>query len=97
MRRISGGKPIDKRAFICPQCGKLCMLRPLDHCVSKETQEFKTRDGSSVSLLVDTCDKCLGKNYRRYFEPTKSDIRHVLKAMNDEAKSSSDVSLEELL
>jgi hypothetical protein len=73
------------------------MTRPLAHVVSQEKQEFKTRDGKTVSLFTDTCDNCVGKNYRLYFEPTKSDIRKVLKAMNDEAQASPDVSLEELL
>lgn len=89
--------PVDKRMMVCPQCGKQRMSRPLGHVVSQEKQEFKTRDGSSVSLLIDTCDNCVGRNYRQYFEPTRSDIRKVLKAMNDEAQASPDVSLEELL
>lgn len=97
MRRLGGGTPIDKKVFTCPQCSRARMTRPLDHCVSKETQEFKTRDGSSVSLFTDTCEKCIGKNYRQFFEPTKADIRKVLKAMNDEATVSGDTSLEELL
>jgi len=90
-------KPVDMKIFTCPQCGKDRVSRPLGHIISQEKQEFKTRDGSSVSLFIDTCDNCVGKNYRQYFEPTKSDIRKVLKAMNDEVKPSSDVSLEELL
>lgn len=95
MRRINQ-KPPDMKMVSCPQCGK-GMSRPLGHVVSQETQEFKTRDGGSVSLPTDTCQKCIGKNYRQYFEPTRSDVRKVLKAMNDEAKAPSDVSLEELL
>lgn len=97
MRRFGGGPLIDKKIFACPQCGKPRMSRPLDHKVIQEKQEFKTRDGSSVSLFVDTCDGCIGRNYRKYFEPTKTDIRKVLKAMNDDATASGDVSLEELL
>lgn len=96
MKRFGGGKPIDKKVFSCPQCGH-DMTRLLTHIVSQDKQEFKTRDGSSISLFVDTCEKCVSRNYRKYFEPTKSDIRKVLKAMNDEAKTSTDVSLEELL
>jgi hypothetical protein len=97
MRRFGGGPPINKKVFTCPQCGKHRMSRPMNHCVSKETQEFKTRDGSTVSLFLDTCDNCVAKNYRDHFEPTKSDVRKVLKAMNEEATASGDVSLEELL
>lgn len=96
MRRINQ-KPIDKKIFTCPQCDRARMSRPMDHCVSQETQEFKTRDGTTVSLFVDTCEACVARNYRRFFEPTRSDIRKVLKAMKDEAQASPDVSLEELL
>lgn len=73
------------------------MSRPIDHVVLKTQTEFKTRYGTSVTLFTDTCDTCISKNYRQYFEPTKSDVRKVLKAMNDEAPASNDVSLEELL
>ena len=90
-------KPTDKRLFNCPQCGKQRLVRPVDHCVSKDTQEFKKRDGTSISLLVDICVPCTQKNYHTYFEPTRTDIRKVLKAMSDEAEASPDVSLEELL
>jgi len=95
MKRYSP-KPVDKKVFACPQCNKPRLVRPLTHVVSKEMQEFKTRDGSSISLMVDICEHCVAKNYREHFEPTRTDIRKVLKAMNDEAKPS-DVSLEELL
>jgi hypothetical protein len=96
MKRFSP-KPVDKRAFSCPQCSKQRLIRPIGHVVSNETQEFKKRDGSSVALMVDICDPCIAKNYRDYFEPTRTDIRKVLKAMNDESQTPSDVSLEELL
>lgn len=96
MRRLSGGPPADKKLFACPQCKKSRMIRPLAHVVSQERRDFKTRDGNTISLLVDTCDNCIVKNYSLYFEPTRTDIRKVLNAMNDEAKTS-DVSLEELL
>lgn len=97
MRRFGGGVPVDKKIFTCPQCSQARMSRPMDHVVSHEIQEFKTKDGGTISLFTDTCDKCISKNYRQYFEPTKSDIRKVLKAMTDETQVSSDVSLEELL
>lgn len=97
MRRIGGGSPVDKKMFTCPQCLRARMTRPLDHTVSRDKQEFKTKDGSSILLMTDTCDACVARNYRTYFEPTKTDIRKVLKAMNDEATASGDVSLEELL
>jgi len=86
-------RPQDNKVFTCPQCDKHRMVRPIGHVVSLKTTEFKTRDGSPINLLEDICSSCIGKNYRKYFEPTRSDVRKVLKAMNDEA----DVSLEELL
>lgn len=95
MRRFNP-KPVDKKMFTCPQCSG-GMSRPLTHVVSQEKQEFKTRDGSPVSLLIDICEKCIGKNYRKFFEPTRTDVRKVLKAMNDEAQASPDISLEDLL
>jgi len=97
MRRIGDGPPVDKKMFTCPQCLQTRMTRPLDHTVSRDKQEFKTKDGSSILLMTDTCDACVARNYRRYFEPTRADIRKVLRAMNDEARASPDVSLEELL
>lgn len=97
MRRFGGGKPSDKKVFTCPQCLRARMTRPLTHKVSQEKQEFKTKDGSTVSLFLDACDKCIAKNYRDYFEPTRSDVRKVLKAMNEEATASGEISLEELL
>lgn len=95
--RIIKQKPEDKRVFTCPQCNKHRMTRPVAHVVSREQTEFKTRDGSPISLFTDICDGCAGKNYRKYFEPTRSDVRKVLKAMNEEAQASGDVSLEDLL
>lgn len=96
MKRFKS-KPKDMKIFTCPQCDKPRLSRLINHVVSYEKQDFKTRDGSSVSLLIDICDNCINRNYRQYFEPTRSDIRKVLKAMNEEAQASPDVSLEELL
>lgn len=93
----SSQKPVDKRLYSCPQCDKQRLLRPLGHVISTETQEFKKRDGSSIALMVDICDPCIAKNYRDYFEPTRTDVRKILKAMNDDAQASPDVSLEDLL
>lgn len=95
MRRII--KTVDMKAFTCPQCLRTAMTRTLGHVVSQEKVEHKTRDNSSISLFVDICDKCQGKNYRKYFEPTRTDIRKVLKAMNDTAKETPEESLEDLL
>lgn len=94
--RIQNQKPVDKKVFTCQQCGKHRMTRAVDHVVSTEKQEAKTRDGSMMSFFVDICDNCIARNYRTHFEPTRSDIRKVLKAMTEENKPS-DVSIEEML
>jgi len=96
MRRLNN-KPVDMRAFECPQCHKSRMIRPPDHKVGTETREYKTRDGQTVTLLIDVCDHCRARNFKRYFEPTKADVRRVIKAIQSEAKLPENQSLEELL
>jgi len=97
VRRLTS-KTVDKKTFKCPQCGEYRMLRPIDFEYSLEKQEYKTRDGSSVSLHVNTCDKCQRKNFKLYFEPSKADIRRVLKGLHDTStKLEEGESLEELL
>ena len=73
------------------------MLRDLDHEVSFEKQEYKTRDNQTIELFVDICENCKASNWRRYFEPTKADIRRVLKTMQEDAKLSEEQTLEDLL
>jgi DNA-directed RNA polymerase subunit RPC12/RpoP len=96
MKRLNR-KPQDKRVFSCPQCNKRRLTRPLDHVVSQEKREYKTRDNSTVELFVDICDNCKTRNWQRYFEPTKADIRKVLKTMQEEAELQENESLEDLL
>lgn len=96
MKRLNS-KPKDMRSFACPQCGKSRMTRPTDHTVSLEKREYKTKDNSQIELFTDICDFCKARNWTKYFEPTRADIRRVLKAMQDEAKLSEDQSLEDLL
>lgn len=96
MKRITS-KPIDLRAFTCPQCDKMRMTRPLDHVVSKEVRSYKAKNGKDVELLIDVCDHCRAKNTRTFFEPSKADIRLVLKTMQEQAKLAEDQSLEDLL
>jgi len=96
MKRLNS-KPLDMRAFDCPQCNKSRMVRPLDHVVSINTREYKTKDGSSVTLFVDICDYCQWRNFQRYFEPTKADVRRVLKSIQSDAKLPENQTLEELL
>ena len=95
--RLPNRKPVDKRAFQCPQCNKPRLIRPLDHTVSLDKHEYKTRDGSSVSLLVDICDACQARNFRQHFEPSKEDIRKVVKSMHAESELPGEQSIEDLL
>jgi transcription elongation factor Elf1 len=96
VRRLNS-KPVDKKIFTCPQCEKSRMSRLLDHVVSSERIEHKTRDGTTVSLFVDICDNCIASNYSKHFEPSRSNIRKVLKAMKEDAQANPDTSLEDLL
>jgi len=83
--------------FTCPQCRKQRMTRPLDHVINEAKQEYKTKDKDTVELFVDICEPCKGRNSRLYFEPSKADIKRILKAMQEDAKLGEDQSLEDLL
>jgi len=96
MRRLNQ-QPQDKKIFSCPQCSKQRMTRPIDHVVDRTKQEFKTKSKDTIELFVDICDACKGRNNRQHFEPSKADIKRVLKAMQENAELGEDQSLEELL
>ena len=88
-------QPVSKRAFFCPQCGKQRLLRPLDHKVSFAKQKYTDKNKQGIELHEDICEYCKIKNSRIHFEPTKADIKKVLKALKDEGKT--EESLEDLL
>lgn len=96
MKRL-GGKPIDTKRCNCPQCGKPRMTRPLTHEVSKGTKKYKTRTGEEVELMFDICDNCARRNYRNYFEPTKTDLRKIMQSVKESKEVPGDQSLEDLL
>lgn len=96
MRRLTK-KPTDMRTLICPQCSKPRMTRPMGHVVKLEKRKYKDRHENEVELMIDTCDFCVAKNYRDHFEPTKSDIRKVLKTLQTESKLADNQTLEDLL
>lgn len=73
------------------------MTRDLDHEVTLEKREYKSRDGSTVELFIDICEWCKKRNWHQHFEPTKADVKRVLKAMQQEAEIGGDQSLEDLL
>lgn len=73
------------------------MTRELDHEVSKEQQEYTTRANATVLLHTDICDWCKASNWRRYFEPSRADIRRVMKSLQENVELDENESLEELL
>ena len=84
MRRTNSGKPVDKRVFVCPQCDKQRMTRPMDHEVSHEKREYKTFSEETIELFFDICDWCILRNKRKHFEPSPQDIKRMLAAMKTE-------------
>lgn len=87
----------DMRLFTCPQCKKRRMIRPINHSVSIEKKEYKSKDATVVSLMHDICDYCVKRNYQTYFEPTKADIRKIISAIKTESNMPKDQSIEDLL
>lgn len=96
MRRLNS-KPKDKRNCVCPQCKKRRMIRSLKHEVSDAKQSYTTKDKTEVELFVDICDWCKRRNSAKYFEPSKADIRSVLRTLREDAEISDGKSLEDLL
>ena len=90
-------KPRDMRSYTCPQCSKQRMVRELDYEVSDARQTYKTTDNAEVELFTDICDRCKRRNLKKYFEPSRADIRKVLKTMKEDAKLDDEGSLEDLL
>jgi len=96
MRRLNR-KSEDKRVFTCPQCEKHRMTRPIAHVVSDEKHPYKTKTGEEREFFIDICDPCKRRNFRRHFEPSREDIRKVLKTLSEDATLADDQSLEDLL
>lgn len=96
MKQVNS-KPVDRKSFYCPQCSKPRMIRDMEHTVSTEKNAYKTKDNKEIDLHVDICEPCKQRNFKKYFEPSRADVRKVLKAMQDEAAIGEDESLEELL
>ena len=86
----------DMRAYWCPQCKKQRLVRPLNHVVSLEEREYKTKNGTAIKLLVDICDHCRANNHKKFFEPSRADVKRLIKAIQEESPLK-DESLEELL
>lgn len=85
-----------QRMYHCPQCSKARMTRPHDHKVSLEKKKYDTYDGGTVELYADICIFCIERNKAKHFEPSRADLKKVLKAMQ-EGETNEDMSLEEML
>lgn len=97
MKRLNSNPPARaRRVFYCPQCNKQRMTRDADHVVSSSTQVYTDKNNTEIELLTDICSFCEQANYKRYFEPTRADLKRVLKAIQEEGNIGED-SLEDLL
>lgn len=92
MKKINN-RPIDKRRFVCPQCGKHRIFAPIDHVISNEKRSFKTATNEEVELYIEVCDPCAQRNYATYFKPSKASIRRIL----EQHPMPEDKSLEDIL
>ena len=65
----------DTKTFTCPQCQKYRLIRPLDHQVSIEKKKYKISDDQEIELLIDICNWCKERNFKKYFQKTKINKR----------------------
>jgi hypothetical protein len=92
-----GAAPKPKRAHFCPECKKQRLTLPVDETPSKEKREFDLPDGSKVELFEQVCPFCVRKYYKKYWEPKKTDVKKIMKALEEAHELPEDTSLEELL
>jgi hypothetical protein len=64
---------------------------------NKEKREFELPDGSKVELFAEVCPFCIRKYYKKYWEPKKTDVKKIMKALQEQHELPEDTSLEELL
>lgn len=93
---VAEDKIYTQRVFVCPMCDKHRMVRPKDHVVSHETREVETPSGEMVELHVDVCDACQRRIIRKHFQPNKTDLKKVIKAVKDQ-NDIGEKSLEDML
>ena len=91
MKRLNN-KTNDCRVFVCPQCNKRRMTRPLDHVVNKEKQVYDAYGDKQVELYADICKNCITKNQRLHFEPSQAELKDIINKMHED-----DTSIEHLL
>lgn len=85
------------RVFECPECHKRRLHRLPDHEVIREKKPIKLQDGRTVEHHIDVCEFCLVKLREKFYKPTKSDLRKVLKALHDPDIELGNDSLEDML
>lgn len=83
--------------FTCPECGKRRMQRPADHEVIREKRAVKVPDGRTVEHHIDVCHPCVLKLQKKYYQPGKTELQKVLKALHNPDVQLGDKSLEDLL
>lgn len=96
MRRLNQ-TPKSVRAYTCPQCSRQRLLRDFDYTVRQDKYTYDAKDGSKIELFIDICEFCKKRNFSKYFEPSRSDIKRIIKSMQEDAKLDGEPSLEELL
>lgn len=70
--------PTDKRRFVCSQCRKHRMLRPINFVPNNQTMKMKTPSGDIVDLYIDVCTACQLKNYKKYTDDDTKSLEELL-------------------
>lgn len=83
--------------FKCPQCNKRRMQRPVGHKPTLERKTASAADGSDVEHYIDICGFCVAKLSKKLYEPSKKELKKVLKALHTPGADLGEESLEELL
>jgi hypothetical protein len=97
MKNFGADNTTNRRAHYCPECNKQRLVTPIDHVPSKDKREFDLPDGTKIELFQEVCEFCVRKYFRKYFEPKKTDVKKIMRALSDEHELPEDTSLEELL
>ena len=84
---------IIRTVHMCPMCNKLRLTFPkgTDFDLDEEI-EIETPRKKKITIPKNRCGFCDTKILNKYFKPTKTDIKNVVKTMADE-----DISLEDAL
>lgn len=87
-----------KVTHVCPMCNKLRMVRSKGFEFDpEEMTEINTPSGKTIEVPANRCGFCDQKIVRKHFQPSKSDVKKVVKAMADQEAIPEDKSLEDML